>query len=476
MRRRMIGVLGAAVLVHACGPSSVGDPDAGSPPACVRDEPIVAGTPDTTAVASAAARCGQAAHAWRTDPALGTVVAHASGLPRFTASGLSDIAAAQGITLPEPPRYDTSLASITYLTQDRGELVEATALVAWPRGLPDDAPDPDLVLFLHGSSGYSDGCGPTHDLGSQVLAALLASLGWMVVAPDYLGLRGDGEPTGFPHPYLVGQATAIASLDAARAALAMDPAIRGGVCSSGRVLVLGGSQGGHAALWTERLAPYYARELPIVGTVATVPPADVTAQVERALTTLVPATRSSIVFFGLAPVWYGAGDRLGDVFVSPLDAEITTMITTGCEPGGPISPATLEEVFTPAVLDAAARGDLEGYGDLGCMLRENALTTTSITRIGPSDPAYAMLFVLGGSDTLVEPTIERTSAATLCEQGVPLQFVECAGAEHIQGTLWALPEIVDFARARFAGELPDPATLCTIGEPVRCRGTPATVP
>lgn len=463
----------AVALLSACGEPPGATPDAGGPE-CSRADVTVAGTAETDALADAPARCGQAAHVWLDDPSLGSITASATALPRFSAAGLADLAATQGIALPEMPRYDPSLASITYVTQDRGVLVEATALVAWPRNLPAGAPDPDLVLFLHGSSGYADGCGPTRDLGSQVLSAILASIGWIVVAPDYLGLRGDGEPTGFPHPYLVGQPTAIASLDAARAAIGMDPGLRGGLCTSGRVLVLGGSQGGHAALWAERLAPYYARELDLVGTVASVPPANVLGQVQRALTAVVPATRSSIVFFGLAPAWYGAGDRSGEIFVPPLDATVTSQLTTGCEPGGPINPTTLEEIFVPAVLEAAGRGELGAYGELGCMLRENGLTTTSIERIGPDDPSYAILFVVAGADPLVDPVIERGSAETLCAAGVPIQFIECQGAGHLEGTIWSLPEIVDFARARFAGEIPPAGSLCDLGAAVRCRGTPAT--
>lgn len=470
MRHAWIGAL--IVLLTGCGEGPAAAPDAG-PGSCPRADPLVGGTPETDALADMPARCGQAAHTWLDDPALGSIVASSTALPRFSAAGLTSLAESQGIILPEMPRYEPALASITYVTQNRGTLVEATALVAWPRTLPVDAADPDLVLYLHGSSGYADGCGATRDIGSQILAAVLASLGWIVVAPDYFGLRGDGQPSGFAHPYLVGQAMAIASLDAARAAIGMDPGMRAGLCTSGRILVLGGSQGGHAALWVDRLAPYYARELDLAGTVATVPPANVLGQVQRSLTEVVPATRSSIVFFGLAPVWYGAGDRLSEIFVDPLDSTVTSQLMTGCEPGGPIRPNTLEEIFVPAILDAARRGELGTYSDFGCMLRENGVTTTSIARIGPSDPSYAILFILAGADPLVDPTIERRSAEALCAAGAPIQFIECEGAQHLQGTAWSLPEIVEFGRARLAGQVPPAGSLCNIGAAVRCRGTPA---
>lgn len=458
----------------ACGePNPVADAgtDAGAPIECAFPAAQIGGTSETDALASAPARCGQAAHVWRTDPSIGSVVGSSTdGLPRYTARTLEALVSSQGAVLPEPLTHDPSLVSITYVTQDRGSLVEATALVAFPRDLEPGAPAPDVVLLLHGSSGYADGCGPTQEIGSQILASLVAAMGWVVVAPDYLGMRGDGEATGFPHPYLVGQPTAIASLDSVRALLRMDPAERGSLCPSSRVLILGGSQGGHAALWAERLAPYYARELTFVGTVATVPPADVAQQMQRGLTSIVPATRSTTVFFGLAPHWYGYGDRLGELFVAPLDAEVTDQLLDGCEPGGLPAPATLEERYTPALLDAAARGELASFGDFGCIATENSLTTTSIARVPSADPSYAVLYALGELDDLVHTPIEQTSFDTLCAAGMPIQYLECEGAGHIETTAWSLPEIVDFARARFAGEIP--SDLCVRGAPVRCRGTP----
>jgi acetyl esterase/lipase len=446
------------------------DIDAGPPLECPFAAVTVGGTSETDAIADAPARCGQAEHRWLRDESLGSVTAYStSELPRYTARTLQAIAESQGVLLPEPLTYDPSLVAITYTTQDRGALVEATALVAFPRNLPADAPPADVVLLPHGSSGYADGCGPTHDLGGQILAAVVASLGWVVVSPDYLGLRGDGTPSTFPHPYLVGQATAIASLDAARAVLRMDPAQRGHRCTSDRVLILGGSQGGHAALWAERLAPYYARELTIVGTVATVPPADALGEVTRALTMLVPASRSSSTFFGLASHWYGLGDRLNEIFVAPYDSEITAMLGMGCRPGGPVDPAALDELFVAPLLDAASTDMLSDYSNFGCMVQENGIPSTSIPRIAPSDPSYATLVVLGTDDDLVTTPIERNAVEGLCAGGMPIEYLECEGAGHLETTLWSLPEIIDFARARFAGETP--TDLCTIGAPVRCLGT-----
>ena len=79
------------------------------------------------------------------------------------------------------------------------------------------------------------------------------------------------------HDLLVGVVDSLgAELDSVRAVGRM--ARDGGRCVEPEVVIFGGSQGGHAALWTELLAPYYADELVLRGTVATVPPSEPVAR------------------------------------------------------------------------------------------------------------------------------------------------------------------------------------------------------
>jgi hypothetical protein len=101
---------------------------------------------------------------------------------------------------------------------------------------------------------------------------------------------------------------------------------------------------------------------------------------------------------------------------------------------------------------------------------ENGLLSTSVPRTAAHGPGYGILFALGEDDTIVDTSIEEQSFDTLCAQGVPLQFLECAGAGHLQTTQWALPEIVAFVAARFAHQPIDAALRCQRGGPVHCLG------
>ncbi len=448
-------------------------PDA-AVPACAFPAPRLGDSPEAVALAAAPARCGQPAHAWLDDPAAGEITGTADVL-RFPAALLQGVLAQQGIPVPRPLAHDVVARQIAYRTQDRGAPIVATALVATPTDLPAGA-SPPIMLVLHGTTGFNDSCAATDTIEWRALAAFWASLGYIAVAPDFIGMRAFGEPTGFPHPYLVGQPTAIASLDAVRAVGRMAAAgDLEGVCPSPRVLLFGGSQGGHAALWVDRLAPYYAPELEMLGGAATVPPADLLGEIDRALGVFVDATANTLAYLATAAPWYGAGDRLDEVLTPAARDLAARALAADCRDGIDIDLDQydeLAEVYTQPLLDAAAGDVLGSFGDWGCMIAEDGLTTTSIARLGRDSPSYGVLFVVGSEDDLVHTPTERAAYETLCAMGAPLQFLECADAGHGPATFYALPEIVRFVDARAAGA-PFTRPACVAPAPVRCEGTPA---
>lgn len=425
-------------------------------------------------LASSPAQCGQAAHAWLQSDQLGEIVQ--VGPTETVPGAVSRVALTLG-KIPFPAVvHDTAVEQIEYLTQDRGALIKATAVMAYPTDLPAGE-RADVLLLLHGTSGFTDGCGPSADPQSRSLVSALSSLGYMVVAPDYIGLRGLPGSTGFLHPYLAAQPTAIASLDAVRAAARRLSRLEGTegvgqVCASARFGTVGGSQGGHAALWVDRLWPYYAPELTQVGVVATVPPADLVGEGVRALQSTVPASANMAAFFAATADWYGLRGRLGEVFRAPLDKELPAALAKGCDPSDGLDGKMVGDVFQQALLDAAKRPDgLRGLDPWGCLAMENGLTTTSVRRIAPAAPGYGVLFVLGEKDTLVDPETERRSFDTLCGQGMEMQYLECAGASHTRATTWSLPEIVTFLGDRYAGKPVGRDLVCKRGAAVRCSAT-----
>jgi hypothetical protein len=149
-------------------------------------------------------------------------------------------------------------------TDAAGQVIAVSGYVVVPAGAPPAGGWP-VLSWGHGTTGVSDSCAPSrfpeerlYGIGSYDSAAQLHAAGVMVVATDYQGLGTDG-----PHPYLDMAAGGRSMIDAARAASAF-----GG---SRVTLFEGFSQGGQAALGAGRLAPTYAPELDVRGTVAVAP-------------------------------------------------------------------------------------------------------------------------------------------------------------------------------------------------------------
>lgn len=118
-----------------------------------------------------------------------------------------------------------------------------------------------LIAWSHGTTGYADVCAPSarprSDRDAKYLNDWLKD-GYAIVATDYQGLGTPG-----PHPYLQYKSEGMSVLDSVRAVQQKFPEL------SRRVLTMGQSQGSAAALGAALIAPEYAPELQIKGTVAT---------------------------------------------------------------------------------------------------------------------------------------------------------------------------------------------------------------
>lgn len=153
---------------------------------------------------------------------------------------------------------------ILYSSVDWKDVSIATTvsgIVFFPRGEPPKGGWP-IIAWAHGTTGIADVCAPSFmarsDRDKAYLGAWLDA-GYAIVATDYEGLGTPG-----PHPYLQYKSEGIAILDSVRAALHAYPEKL-----QNRIVTMGQSQGSGAAIAAAYLAPSYAPELHIKGTVAT---------------------------------------------------------------------------------------------------------------------------------------------------------------------------------------------------------------
>ena len=106
------------------------------------------------------------------------------------------------------PRYSVTAYRLEYLTSDAdGNEVRASGLVSVPQK-PAGATSP-VLGYQHGTL-FRDAEAPSNNAVASEVAVVLASLGYIVLAPDYVGF---GASKGTPHPYLLAAPSAAATVD-----------------------------------------------------------------------------------------------------------------------------------------------------------------------------------------------------------------------------------------------------------------------
>jgi hypothetical protein len=169
-------------------------------------------------------------------------------------------AAPAGVSIPAAGRAERILYSSTDW-HDPARPTLVSGMVFLPKGEPPKGGWP-VLAWAHGTTGIADVCAPSFlprsPRDTQYLGYWLDH-GYAIVATDYVGLGTPGV-----HPYLQYRAEGISVLDGIRAALAqysdLNPA---------KIVTMGQSQGSEGAIAAAYLAPSYAPELNIRGTVAT---------------------------------------------------------------------------------------------------------------------------------------------------------------------------------------------------------------
>jgi len=422
--------------------------------------------------------CGMAPYDWLMPEEVGHVVDYEEKLLyNMTPEMIKLLVDEAGYNLVFDLPYGSRVFIMRYTTQDRGVVREATAMVGLPDVHPEDV-DGLLSLpvtsFLHGTAGFADKCAPSLGLEGAAAAILPAASGMIAVAPDFLGLCGYGEPCDdMFHPYLIGEPTALASLDAVRAALELLELLQEEipVAADGRLMPWGVSQGGHAALFLHRYAQFYAPEYEIPCLVAVVPPANLIGQAAVALDGFGPASGMGLGFMLASYLWYEPAEGL-DTLLNPdgpknyPEYSLETFHAT-CSSGKLYKgAATLEDLYTGDFLTTVATEGFASYLPWGCFGLENSVPSASVPA---PEPVTDILWVMGENDEIVNTPVARGTLQTLCGQGYRLQHLECAGKKHTPAALDSFSLQLEWALECLDGTGIAEENLCVLQEPVECK-------
>jgi pimeloyl-ACP methyl ester carboxylesterase len=256
--------------------------------------------------------------------------------------------------------------------------------------------------------------------------------GWVVVAPDYEGLGGDGL-----HPYGVGASAGRSMLDAVTAAGDLPAA---GVRPTSPVVLLGFSQGGHAAAFAAQMGPVAAPGVDLVGVAVVNPVADVASFLPDAATTPDQFGVAVSVVAGMETTYPGV--RLADILAggAPAAARARALLARDC-----IGDVVAAFGGDPAQYLGTPVGDLPA---LGAALAANR--TGDVTADTPALEVPALV-VQGGLDDIVRPAATADLVERWCAQRAPVEFVALPDAGH---GLDATGEVLPWIAGRFAGTNP----------------------
>ncbi|MBX3313233.1 MAG: hypothetical protein KF906_02845 [Actinobacteria bacterium] len=296
----------------------------------------------------------------------------------------------------DAPDGEAGLRLMYHSTDADGDARAVTGVVYYPTGEAPDGGWP-IVAWAHGTTGLAAGCAPSRGpAGSPGFG-----VEGIRVATDYVGLG----PVGELHPYLsrVGEANSVVDSVAAVRSL---PEVGAG----DRWVVVGVSQGGHAALVTGELAAERLPDAELLGTVALAPGAELGRDYGDDIQIRVITT---LVLYG-----HAAEDPSVDPadYLSPDALEASSVIETGCI-GDVI--ATMPSV--------AASPDYFTVDPRTSPMGEAWVAENDPGQVVSDSP---ILLVQGDKDILVVPARTDALFARLCGLGQVTERLDIADADH----------------------------------------------
>ncbi len=247
----------------------------------------------------------------------------------LTTSKLDQITAKNDLEpLPGAARCDVTVAQVVYATSgvQPGEVTTASAAVLIPRGINCPGPYP-LIAFarattLEKAQTNADLTNPS----TQLLMTFFAAQGYAVVATDFLGYAKSSYPY---HPYTHAATEASSVIDSIRAARAAAPSLN--LHLNNKVMISGYSQGGQAAMATQRAIEDVASgEFELVAAATLAGPYNISGALAYGATHPINGVQSIVPFqVNSYQKIYGTIYREpSEVFDSPYDTYITNFFPT----------------------------------------------------------------------------------------------------------------------------------------------------
>ena len=329
---------------------------------------------------------------------------------------------------------DVTVYRVVYKTNISGVDIDASGLVC----VPATHGDYPVLSFQNGTNTYN-ALAPSMlpaDLSYQMIE-LIASLGYVVVIPDYPGF---GASSTVPHPYLVKEPTVKSITDMFLAVKEFVPQLPGtGLVNE--YYLLGYSQGGWATLALHKaLELDYSSEFTLAGSACGAGPYDMYLLLDGMLDS---ETYPMPVYIGYIVNAYIAYEQITntvtDLLNEPYASRISGLYT------GQLTSAEINSQLTTNIADLITPDFLEGFATAPEYASvRSALGNNSIAAWHTNKP---LLLVHGSADTQVDPVTTENLYAGMIEAGTPPDICHkmiIPGADHGDGIIPAILQGVLF--------------------------------
>lgn len=353
------------------------------------------------------------------------------------------------VKLVSVPLYPVTFYRVTYQTPDpAGNLTVASGLLLVPNKGPGRVSP--LLSWQHATltqetqaPSYADGT-TTGTPSEAQLGFINASLGYIVIMPDYLGF---GAAKSIFHPYVQASTLASASIDMIRASKTF--LSQNGIGYNTQLFLGGYSEGGYATLATQReMETNLATEFTVTASEPGSGPYDVsnTASAVFATTNLAGVTDAGATAFLLKSydVYYNNPSQLAAYFtpgtvLNCVNADFTSAPTYGTDPTlGTFDACIGNTTITASILNQSFLTSYMTGGQTGL---KAAFAANDIYNWAPKTRTW--LFYTAGDNVVPPLSTANAYAAMRAKGATQVSTVSCVGVTPANHINCATPFVID---------------------------------
>ena len=275
-----------------------------------------------------------------------------NNLGNYSVSNIQQILSSGNITIPFTLTYSVNAISINYYTIDgKGKESVASGALLIPQGI-NNLP---LVSIQHGTQTKDNLVASVSPMNSTegIVGLIMASMGYMVVVPDYLGFG----VSNIMHPYLHAKSLIPSVIDLMRAGKTYSSQHQ--IMLDGRIFLTGFSEGGYVTLVTQRAIELeYSQEFNLTAVAPCAGPYDLYGTMQTLFQTGQYDHPAYIAYILTAYNDIYGWNRLNDFFNAPYSSRVQNLFNGSKTFGEVVNqlPSTFPELMDSTFVNNVRNG------------------------------------------------------------------------------------------------------------------------